>query len=86
MAPKHTDNNETANNVNSLTFCMPTVHAFDVSAVLSHYELHLTTPFTDAPLSTKDCIDDCSNFSSSAEAKLYLCSLLVCRPLRCCHV
>jgi len=36
---------------------MSTEHAFefDVSAVLSYYELHTTTPFTDALLSSKDC-------------------------------
>jgi len=32
--------------VNILILCTSTEHAFNVSAVLSHYELHTTTPFT----------------------------------------
>ena len=32
--------------VNILIFCTSTEHVFNVSVVLSHYELHTTTPFT----------------------------------------
>jgi len=39
--------------VNILIFCMSTEHAFSVSAVLSHYELHTTTPFTNVLATTE---------------------------------
>jgi len=49
--------------INILTFCMSTVHALDVSAVLSHYKLHIITPFADSLVDKRQflpCIDDCS--------------------------
>jgi len=51
------------------------VHAFKVSAFLSHYELHITTPFTDALLSINDLSSFChasivARFSSATDAKL----------------
>jgi len=61
------------------TCCMSTVHAFDVSAVVSHYELHrpITTPFTDALLSMKNCGNFChasmvARFSPLTKAKTSL--------------
>jgi len=39
--------------VNILIFCTSTEHVFNASAVLSHYELHTTTPFTNVLVTTK---------------------------------
>jgi len=39
--------------VDILILCTSTEHVFNVSAVLSHYELHTTTPFTDALVNTE---------------------------------
>jgi len=56
--------------VDILILCTSTEHVFNVSAVLSHYELHTTTPFTDALVNTEfwllmNMID--SNISESTE-------------------
>jgi len=39
--------------VNILILCTSTEHVFNVSAVLSHYELHTTRPFTNALTTTE---------------------------------
>jgi len=39
--------------VNILILCTSTEHVFNVSAVLSNYELHTTTPFTVALVNTE---------------------------------
>ena len=36
-----------------LIFCTSTEHVFNVSAVLSHYQLHTMTPFIDALVTTE---------------------------------
>jgi len=39
--------------VNIIIFCTSTEHVFNVSTVLSHYELHTTTPFTNVLVTTE---------------------------------
>jgi len=39
--------------VNILILCTSTEHVFNVSAVLLHYELHTTTPFTNVLATTE---------------------------------
>ena len=58
------------------TSTLSTEHAFYVCAVLSHYELHTTAPFTDVLLSSMKDRGNASmivHFSSSTQAKLSVC-------------